>query len=159
MLLSTYKLPSPFYSPVLENTISQIQESPSYPVTTRSLTGPLYTRKAQLEYPTNMLHSTAQRVTLGMGTSVLAGFGTAWAGWAEKLGVLSGALATGMEVETALGTGMMISTLGVWWMVGRWEKAKRRWWRDWDRIGEGLERDVKVLISPYIVYTNTHDIV
>lgn len=80
-----------------------------------------------------------------MGTSVLAGFGTAWAGWAEKLGVIGGALGPGLEVETAVGTGMMISALGVWWMVGRWEKAKKRWWRDWDRVGEGLERDVKVV--------------
>ena len=92
-----------------------------------------------------MLHSTAQRVTIGMGTSVLAGFGTAWAGWAEKLGILGGALTTGLETETAIGTGMFMSAAGVWWMVGRWEKAKRRWWKDWDRIGEGLERDLQVI--------------
>ena len=82
-----------------------------------------------------------------MGTSVLAGFSYAWAGWAEKLGVLAGALAPGLELETAVGTGMFISTFGVWWMVGRWEKAKKRWWRDWDRIGEGLERDLQVCIN------------
>ena len=55
-----------------------------------------------------------------------------------------GALGPGMDLETAVGTGMMISALGVWWMVGRWEKAKKKWWRDWERIGQGLERDVKV---------------
>lgn len=92
-----------------------------------------------------MLHSSAQRVTIGMGTSMLTGFGTAWAGWAEKLGVFGGVLTTGLETETAIGTGMFMSVFGVWWMVGRWEKAKRRWWRDWDRIGEGLERDLQVI--------------
>lgn len=143
-LLASYKPPSPLHSPVLQNTLLQIQSSPSYSVTPSALTSPVHARKMQLAYPTNMLHSTAQRVTLGMGMSVLAGFGTAWAGWADKLGILGDAMATGLELETAIGTGMLMSTLGVWWMVGRWEKAKRRWWKDWDRIGEGLERDLKV---------------
>lgn len=150
MLLASYMPPSPFHSPVLQNAVAQIQASPTFRVTTQSLTGPLYARKMQLAYPTNMLHSTAQRVTLGMGTSVLAGFGTAWAGWAEKLGVLGGALGPGMELETAVGTGMMISAFGVWWMVGRWEKAKKKWWRDWERIGQGLERDVKAQLHKVV---------
>lgn len=28
--------------------------------------------------------------------------------------------------------------------TGEWEKARRRWWRDWDRVGQGLERDIRV---------------
>ena len=143
-VLTSHKAGSALYSPVLENTLSQIQTSPSWPVTPAFLTSPVHARRRQLVYPTNVLHSTAQRVVLGMGTSVLTGFGTAWAGWAEKLGVLGGALGPGMELETAVGTGMFIGAAGVWWMVGKWEKAKRRWWKDWDRVGEGLERDLKV---------------
>lgn len=91
-----------------------------------------------------MLHSTAQRVTLGMGGSVLGGLGVAWAGWAEHLGILGDALSTGMQVETAVGAGALIATLGIRLMVGSWDKARKRWWRDWDRVGAGLERDLKV---------------
>lgn len=146
-LLSSYQPSTAFHSSVLENELSQLQTTPAYSITSHALTSPIHTRRAQLLYPTNTLHSSAQRITIGMGTSVLAGFSYAWAGWAEKLGVLAGALAPGLELETAVGTGMFISTFGVWWMVGRWEKAKKRWWRDWDRIGEGLERDLQVCIN------------
>lgn len=143
-ILSSYRPPSPFHSPVLHNKLSQIQASPSYKVTPSALTSSIHTRRAQLAHPTNALHATAQRVTVGMGGSVLGGLGTIWAGWAEHLGMFGGMFGPGLEMETALGTGMFISTFGVWWMVQRWEKAKRRWWKDWDRVGEGLERDLQV---------------
>lgn len=95
-----------------------------------------------------MLHIAAQRVTLGMGGSVLGGISIAWAGWAEHLGIIGGALGTGMQAETALGAGMLVAALGVRLMVGKWDKAQQRWWRDWDRVGRGLERDLKVHILP-----------
>lgn len=91
-----------------------------------------------------MIHATAQRVALGSGASVLGGLSIAWAGWAEHLGVLGGVLGTGLEVQTAAGVGMLTTALGIRWMVARWEKARRRWWRDWDRVGQGLERDIRV---------------
>jgi hypothetical protein len=74
----------------------------------------------------------------------MSGLGLAWAGWAEHLGALGGLVGTGMEMETAAGTGMLVAATGIRWMVGRWEKAKRQWWRDWDRVGQGLERDLTV---------------
>ncbi len=114
----------------------------------------------QMIYPTNMLHTAAQRVALGMGGSVLSGIGIAWAGWAEQIGILGGALGTGMHTETAVGTGMLLTAIGVRWMVGRWEKAKKRWWRDWDRVGQGLERDLQVekisMINSYLVFVDTY---
>ena len=129
VVLSSHKPGSPLYSPVLENTLSQIQTSSAYPITPTSLTHPVHVRRLQLSYPTNTLHSTAQRVVIGMGTSVLAGFGTAWAGWAEKFGVLGSTIGPSLEVETAVGTGMLMSAVGVWWMVG-WrlkEVMEERW--------------------------------
>ena len=74
---------------------------------------------------------------------MLGGFGVAWAGWAGQLGIL-GSYGAGMETETAAGVGMPSAALGVRWAVGKWERAKRRWWKDWDRVGEGLERDLRV---------------
>jgi len=77
-----------------------------------------------------------------MSGSVLSGVGITWAGWAEKLGLL-GSLGLGLEAETAAGLGLFTAVAGIWYSIGRWETAKRKWWRDWDRVGEGLERDLR----------------
>ncbi|KAI0085183.1 hypothetical protein BDY19DRAFT_897157 [Irpex rosettiformis] len=146
-LLSHYTSPSPFHSPVLENSLSQLQASSSYHIRPTSLTSPIHQRKAQLVYPTQALHSTAQGIALGAGGSVMSGLGLAWAGWAEHLGILGDLFGTGLQVETAVGAGMLVTALGIRWMVGRWEKAKKKWWKDWDRIGQGLERDLKITLD------------
>lgn len=145
-LLGSYKAPSVFYSPVLQNSLQQLQSSSSYPIKPNSLTAPIHSRLAQLSHPINSLHATAQQVAAGTGASVLGGLSLAWAGWAEHLGALGGIMITGMEVETAVGSGLFASALGIRWMIGKWEKAKRRFWRDWDRVGQGLERDLRVSV-------------
>ncbi|KAI0075753.1 hypothetical protein K474DRAFT_1646119 [Panus rudis PR-1116 ss-1] len=141
-LLASFSAPSPFRSPVLQNELDQIEASPTFPLKPHSLTGPIYSRRNQLTYPTRMLHASAQRVIVGMGSSVLGGLGVAWAGWAEQLGVF-GSLQLGIEGQTAMGLGAFGAAAGIRWAVGRWEKAKRRWWQDWDRVGEGLARDLE----------------
>ena len=45
---------------------------------------------------------------------------------------------------TAVGVFMLCTVLGVRWAVGKWERAKRRWWEDWFRVVEGLGRDLEV---------------
>lgn len=72
--------------------------------------------------------------TYGLG---VGGSGAAWGAWASGY--------TGEEL--ALGAGVLSAVLGVRWGVGRWERAKRRWWESWARVDEGLERDLKVCIS------------
>jgi len=37
--------------------------------------------------------------------------------------------------------------LGLRWFIARWEKGKKKWWMDWDRAGEGLERDIKETLT------------
>ena len=101
---------------------------------------PLYARRQQLRWPIARLQSTAQRVLLGMGGSAAGGAGVAWAGWAGQLGILDFA----MQGETVIGVGMLGAVLGVRWAVGRFERAKKKWLRDYDRVGEGLERDLRV---------------
>ena len=49
-----------------------------------------------------------------------------------------------MDSGTALGLGMVSGLFGVRWAVERWEKAKKRWWSDYNRVGEGLKRDLEV---------------
>ncbi len=135
---------SPYHSPVLLNALARIASEPSYALTPAALTSPLHARQAQLGFPTERLHASAQRAVVSMSGSVLGGLGMAWAGWATELQLLGGMIDVGMSTETAVGVGMLGAAVGVRWAVGRWDRAKRRWWKDWDRVGEGLERDLKV---------------
>ena len=48
------------------------------------------------------------------------------------------------SIGTAIGIMMLWSVLGVRWAVGKWERAKKRWWEDWYRVVEGLGRDLEV---------------
>ncbi|KAI1795678.1 hypothetical protein LXA43DRAFT_1071995 [Ganoderma leucocontextum] len=138
---------SPYHSPVLLNALARIASSPSCVLTPAALTSPLHARQAQLGFPIERLQASAQRAVLGMSGSVLGGLGVAWAGWATELQLLGGMIDVGMGTETAVGVGMFGAAVGVRWAVGRWERAKRRWWKDWDRVGEGLDRDLKVALT------------
>ncbi|KAH8108002.1 hypothetical protein BXZ70DRAFT_1003420 [Cristinia sonorae] len=148
-LLSSFPKPSTFHSLILQNTLAQLRVQPSFAVHPSSLTLPIYTRRTQLTYPTNALHQSAQRAVVGMGGSVLSGMGVAWAGWADQLELL-GHFSLGVGAETAAGLGMFTAVAGIWYSIGRWEKAKRRWWRDWDRVGEGLERDLRATLNQVV---------
>ncbi|KAI0744207.1 hypothetical protein C8Q80DRAFT_884452 [Daedaleopsis nitida] len=138
---------SAYHSPVLHNTLARLAAAPAYPLSATALTAPLRARQGQLEFPTERLHASAQRAVVGMSGSVLGGAGIAWAGWATELQLLGGMVDVGMSTETAVGAGMLCAAVGVRWAVGRWERAKRRWWKDWDRIGEGLDRDLKATLA------------
>ncbi|OSD07093.1 hypothetical protein PYCCODRAFT_1431273 [Trametes coccinea BRFM310] len=138
---------SPYHSPVLHNSLERLISAPSYPLTASALTAPLHARQSQLGFPTERLHVSAQRAVLTMSGSILGGFGVAWSGWASELGLMGGFINVGMGTETATGVGLLGAVLGVRWAVGRWEKAKKRWWKDWDRVGEGLERDLKATLT------------
>ncbi|CDO69212.1 hypothetical protein BN946_scf185042.g114 [Trametes cinnabarina] len=146
-LCRSFPSSSPYHSPVLHNSLERIITAPSYPVTAAALTAPLHARQSQLGFPTERLHVSAQRAVLTMSASMLGGCGVAWSGWVNELGLFGGLIDVGMNTETALGVGLLGAAVGVRGAVGRWEKAKKRWWKDWDRVGEGLERDLKVTLT------------
>ncbi|KAI0665946.1 hypothetical protein C8Q78DRAFT_1062241 [Trametes maxima] len=146
-LCQSFPPSSVYHSPVLHNTLERITSAPSYALSATALTAPLHARQNQLGFPTSRLHASAQRAVITMSGSVIGGFGVTWAGWASELGLAGGLIDVGMGLETATGVGMLGAVLGVRWAVGRWEKAKRRWWKDWDRVGEGLERDLKTTLD------------
>ena len=61
----------------------------------------------------------------------------------------------GMDPITGIGVGLLGVVGSLRWAVGRWEKEKKRWWGDWERIGKGLERDLKVVSTViYSFYLN-----
>jgi hypothetical protein len=141
-------------SAVLRNTLLQLKGLPKYRLTPESLTQPLFTRRDQiLQYPTTRLHIAGQRAVLVMSGGVATGAGISWAGWLGwLLGGGEGLLGfVGMDAGTAVGVGILSAVASIRWAVGKWEKSKERWWQDWSRVGEGLDRDLKVyhLMSPF----------
>ncbi|KAJ3514118.1 hypothetical protein NLJ89_g2555 [Agrocybe chaxingu] len=139
----------PISSAVLRNSLLQLQSSPHYALTSGSLTGPIHSRRDQIiEYPTTRLHVAGQRAVVGMAGGVVTGVGISWAGWLGwLLGSGEGLLGfMGMDAGTAVGVGMLSAVAGIRWGVGKWEKAKKRWWQDWERVGKGLDRDLKATL-------------
>ncbi|KAK7035467.1 hypothetical protein VNI00_011760 [Paramarasmius palmivorus] len=139
-----FPTPSPFFSPVLHNSLLQKTHSPTYPLKVSSLTPPITTRRNQIiQYPTTRLHLAGQQSALGIGASIASGVGLSWAAWIGSLNLTLPIIHHVNDPATALGFGLLTAAVGVRWGQGKWERAKKRWWEDWDRVGEGLERDIK----------------
>lgn len=102
----------------------------------------MHERRRQLTYPSSRLHAEAQRIVLGMGGSIFGGLTFAWAGWVGQLGLFE----FGMQPETTCGVGLLGAVAGIRWAAGRWERVKTKWWQDWNRVSEGLDRNLKVRI-------------
>jgi len=132
---------------VLRNTLLQLQRTPNYALAPESLTQPIHSRRNLiLEFPTTRLHATGQRAVLGMTGGIVTGVGISWAGWLGWfLGSGEGLLGyVGMETGTAVGVGVLSAVTSIRWAVGQWEKSKKRWWQDWKRVAEGMNRDLRL---------------
>ncbi|KAK1236318.1 hypothetical protein PQX77_000434 [Marasmius sp. AFHP31] len=129
-------------SSTIQNLLRQQCRLPSYPLLPNALTSPLQTRLKQLTAPTTRLHLTAQRATLGIGASVASGVGLSWSAWLATIQPLHFPLFGNVEPTTALGLGLLSLAAGIRLTQTRVEKAKKRWWEDFDRVSEGLDRDI-----------------
>ncbi|KAF8904423.1 hypothetical protein CPB84DRAFT_1896922 [Gymnopilus junonius] len=132
---------------VLRNTLLQYKTSLSYSLAPDSLTRPILLRRNQLiAYPTMRLHVAGQRAVLGMVGGTMSSIGISWAGWMGwLLGTGEGLIGfASLDPGTAIALGMLTGAASVRWAIGLWEKSKKRWWEDWRRVGEGLDRDLKV---------------
>lgn len=144
------KLASPssspaFHSPILDNHLRQLIHSPTYALTPDALTWPIQARRSQLTtYTTTRLHRDAQNAVLGAFGGM---FGGAGIGWWLAFGESALSVGAGSEAGTALGAGALVAVASIRWAVGKWERAKRKWVEDADRIGEGLKRDLKVTLE------------
>jgi hypothetical protein len=90
------------------------------------------------------LHRDAQNAVLGTFGGM---FGGAGLGWWLTFGESALSLGAGSEAGTALGAGALVAIASIRWAVGKWERAKRHWVEDANRVSEGLKRDLKVRIK------------
>lgn len=124
---------------LLQNAISQTSSFPGYLLESHSLTSALRARRNQInQYPSTRLHIACQHIVVGVTGTCLAGgsvAGTATLGWLTQFGI---------DTPTGLGLGLFIAVAGLRWAVSKWEKAKKKWWMDVHRVGDGLKRDLQV---------------
>ncbi|KAJ7046846.1 hypothetical protein C8F04DRAFT_1247897 [Mycena alexandri] len=132
------------HSPVLHNALRQLTTAPAFPVQPTTLVQPLSARSAVvLGAPTAELHVAGQRALFGLGTSAAAGMTISWTGYLGyfmNAHSLMGSIM--LEPGTAVATGMLISTIGIYWSSRKWNKARARWWEDFMRVAGGLKQDI-----------------
>ena len=139
-------LPASFKSAILVNDISRIRKQNKSPlVHSSALTSSLAHRRSQLiNFALPTLQSQLERSVLdGLGYSALSLVSTVWLNAASVL-----------EGETAFSLALFGVLTATRISVGRWEKAKNKWWADFARVSEGLKADIeerlKVLLEQTI---------
>jgi hypothetical protein len=80
------------------------------------------------------IHLRAQKLLLQTYT---LGFGSTGVAWVA-------AITDYVSAETAVGLGGLGVAVGLRWCVSRWEKSKKKFWKDWSIVREGLSRDLSV---------------
>lgn len=126
-------LPARYQTQVLSNELDQLRGLPSASIARDTLNAAIHTRRELVGTPAVQLHRRAQRLVL---TTCSVSFGTAvvsFIAWAAQH--VDGATAAGIVALASIAT--------LRWSIGRWEKAQKAWWADWNRVGEGLARDVQ----------------
>ncbi|KAF9784384.1 hypothetical protein BJ322DRAFT_1007209 [Thelephora terrestris] len=145
-LLHLFRPASPFSS-VIRNNCQQLISSPTYPLPPAALLQPLSDRRDMLaNHPVVRLHLAAQRVVFSTLGSATTSLGVLWANW---VGLIENINLLGLSIggETIVGTGILAGVVGLRWSVARWEKAKRGFWADWERVGNGLARDLTATLD------------
>ncbi|UZJ51970.1 hypothetical protein CBS101457_001290 [Exobasidium rhododendri] len=142
---------SAFFSPILLNELRKHSVEKVEKVLRRDLlTLPIEKRRRQLLAfggPVDVLCLRAQRsvlFTLGIiGTTGLATIVGAIGGGplGASLPIFLSPLA--MQASTAAATFAFASLFSVWLLQSRWTRAKKRFWRDWERIADGLDYDLR----------------
>ena len=103
------------------------------------------------DFPVVRLHIAAYRVVLSTLGSAATSLGALWASW---VGLIENISLLGISIggETIVGAGILAGVAGLRWSVGQWEKAKRDFWADWERVGKGLTRDLTVCLLPIVIW-------
>jgi hypothetical protein len=149
---------SVFASAVLRNTVSQhTLASARTALKPRALAEPISARRAQLFAPggpVDVLVARAQALVVStylsaatvIGASVASAHATSPVLARTPLGqALPDVLSSfALTSSTATGVAALGCLLLAWRLQGRWGKAKRKFWQDWDRLAQGLDADLEV---------------
>lgn len=147
---STFR--SAFHSPTLLNELRQYSvDNVEKDLRPDLLTRPIEKRRRQLLAvggPVDVLCLRAQRsvlTTVGIvGSTGLLSLVGALAGGPFGAGLPAICAPLAMQASTAAGLFAFGSTFSIWLLQTRWTRAKKRFWRQWERIAYGLDADLRV---------------
>lgn len=114
---------------VLEQYSSELNE-----IGPDSLCYPLAHRVEQLGQVVIRLHRQVQKALFASSCGLLGSSAAVYTGWFSQY----------LIGYDALGLGALAIVVVLRLFIRSWDKAQSKWWADWDRAGQGLERDVKV---------------
>lgn len=55
-----------------------------------------------------------------------------------------------LDAPTATALGLLGTTASLRWAVGAWAKTQRAFWRDWERVEQGLEEDLTRAVNEVV---------
>lgn len=123
---------SPYYSPLFLNRLKQLDFETT--ITPCALLDAVTSRRNQLlRFSVPHLQSRAHKMTW---TSLSLVFFSNSAAWTATIPLDLVSPATG------LGIGLLGTLMSIRWGVGLWARAQNKFWRDWDRVEQGLEQDL-----------------
>lgn len=160
----------PLDSAVLRNAVASFDDRQMGPLLhAHCLSEPLVRRRQQLLArggPLDRLANKAQRAVaatyVGVGTAYTVAavgalahhephpalapttkLGEAWAAspWVPDMALPPLTSLVEMAPSTAGGLALLATAAGAWFLQGTWARAKRAFWRDWDRTVEAVERE------------------
>ncbi|SNX84720.1 uncharacterized protein MEPE_03429 [Melanopsichium pennsylvanicum] len=114
-----------------------------------TLMEPIHRRRAQLLQtggPIDVLASKSRKLAVTSLAAVAvtaAGVGSASVLGTSLVGIDASAAAIALDPSTGLGLGLLTLTLVGWRMQGQYNKYRRRFRQDWQRISKGLDQDLK----------------
>lgn len=147
---------NPFASPLLLNELRKYSlNGVDAQLRADLLTRPILQRREQLLVrggPVDVLCQRAQQAVLSsVGITGTAAFlsttcGVAGSSVGSGLGLPATLSIVALEPSTAGASFALATVFSAWLLQSRWTKAKRRFWRDWERIADGLDDDLKVCV-------------
>jgi hypothetical protein len=143
---------SAFDSPILLNQLRQHStEHVEKSLRPDLLTSPIERRRRQLLAvggPVDALSTKAQRSVLTtvaiVGSSGALSIVGALAGGPFGIGLPAFCAPLAMQASTATGFFALATLSSIWLLQTRWTRAKKRFWRQWERIADGLDDDLLV---------------
>jgi hypothetical protein len=137
---STAMTPTPFFSPVLINSLSQLEQT--HQITPAALTSPIHARRTQLlSFVVPVLQKRAYTTAYTAWSVVFASTSLSWTA-CVPLDLL--------DPASSLGVGLLGSMAAFRWAVGAWQKAQKKFWADWERVEAGLEHDLERDLSEVV---------
>lgn len=131
---------------VLDNQVQQLVESGKTRITSESALAPFEGRRRQVIGPAGLAEAAYRSTQTAVLSNYLLLLGTSAASYMSVLSELA-------QWPTAAAGGLFGAVFASWRLQKAWEKVKRRFMNNLNRLNDGLEEDLKVSHAPKMLFT------